>query len=547
VAYPSRPRGYVSQLYATSTAIVRELSYPQILSFKGRWIAWLSPPPLGRTLILLCYWVLITLMLTTNSIVNDAYYWERVGFRAAWVSATQVPLVFFLSAKMNVVALLCGSSYERINWLHRWVSRTLLLTVTIHGGFFLTEWMRADFVAIELEMMPMVKYGMGAWGILVWTAISSVTPLRRMAYEFFVLQHIACAGVFLWLLYMHLPSYAAYNLWISVGVIAFDRAVGSLWSMYNNVSIRSADGRRRSLWDRVGYHAELRAIGDDITVVTLRDVAFNWKAGQHVYLRIPALGPFEAHPFTISNDPRSRRKDAELVIRAHSGFSRRLRNRALLSEGNEPVTMKAFIQGPYGAPPAWNSFETLVLISASTGASYTTAILESILADPCCTRTVDFLLLARNERQSDYYLERIRIAAAQAKGRAVTLRVEIAITGGPRSSASSPDKRATTPMSSWSEDQKTPCETHGVEADDNTTPNCEFDMSLECSWGRPNIAQAIRGPVEATGGETSVTVCGGRELVAAVRNCVASLSDERAVHKGTGAQGIHLHVEEYCF
>jgi hypothetical protein len=36
-------------------------------------------------------------------------------------------------------------------------------------------------------------------------------------------------------------------------------------------------------------------------------------------------------------------------------------------------------------------------------------------------------------------------------------------------------------------------------------------------------------------------------LVATVRNAVASLSDERAVHKGTGAQGIHLHVEEYCF
>jgi NAD(P)H-flavin reductase len=481
-------------------------------------------------------------MLTTNSIVNDAYYWERIAFRAAWVSTTQVPLIFFLSAKMNVVALLCGSSYERINWLHRWVSRTLLVTVTLHGGFFLTEWMRADFVAIELEMMPMVKYGMGAWGVLVWTTISSLTPLRRMAYEFFVLQHLACAGVFLWLLHVHLPSYAAYNLWISVGVIAFDRTVGSLWSIYNNVSIRGTD-RRRSLWDRFGYRAELRATGDDMTVVTLRDVAFSWKAGQHVYLRIPGLGPFEAHPYTISNDPRSGRKDAELVIRAHSGFSRRLRHRALLSEGNEPVTMKAFIQGPYGAPPAWNSFETLVLISASTGASFTIAILESILADPCCTQTVDFLLLARDEQQSDYYLERIRNAAAQAKGRAITLRVEIAITGGPRSA----DKRPASPATSWPDDKKTPGEIHRVEADDNIPSNSELDMSLEYSLGRPNIAQAIRGPVEAARGETSVAVCGGRELVAAVRNCVASLSDERAVHKGTGAQGIHLYVEEYCF
>ena len=53
--------------------------------------------------------------------------------------------------------------------------------------------------------------------------------------------------------------------------------------------------------------------------------------------------------------------------------------------------------------------------------------------------------------------------------------------------------------------------------------------------------------MEATGGETSVVVCGGQSLVAKVRTSVASLSDERAIHKGTGAQGIYLHVEEYCF
>jgi len=64
---------------------------------------------------------------------------------------------------------------------------------------------------------------------------------------------------------------------------------------------------------------------------------------------------------------------------------------------------------------------------------------------------------------------------------------------------------------------------------------------------RPDIPNFIRGPVEATGGETAVAVCGGRDLVAITRNSVASLSDERAVHKGTGAQGIALHSESYCF
>jgi len=64
---------------------------------------------------------------------------------------------------------------------------------------------------------------------------------------------------------------------------------------------------------------------------------------------------------------------------------------------------------------------------------------------------------------------------------------------------------------------------------------------------RPDIEALIREPVERAWGETAVVVCGGKELVARTRNCVSRLSDERAVHKGTGAQGIYLHVEEYAF
>ena len=64
---------------------------------------------------------------------------------------------------------------------------------------------------------------------------------------------------------------------------------------------------------------------------------------------------------------------------------------------------------------------------------------------------------------------------------------------------------------------------------------------------RPDIEAMIREPVEQAWGETGVVVCGGREIVARTRNCVSRLSDERAVHKGTGAQGIYLHVEEYSF
>ena len=53
------------------------------------------------------------------------------------------------------------------------------------------------------------------------------------------------------------------------------------------------------------------------------------------------------------------------------------------------------------------------------------------------------------------------------------------------------------------------------------------------------------GGVEAAVGETAVVICGGLAITAQARTFVAALSDERAVHKGTGAQGIYLFTETY--
>lgn len=139
IAYPTRPRNLASQIFATTTAIAREITYPQIVILEGRWFGWLNPPPLGKSLLLLSYWAFIAALLTPGAIIGDAYYWERIGFRAAWISVTQVPLVYLLASKISIIGRHSGSSYERLNWLHRWISRTLLVSVTVHGSFFFAE------------------------------------------------------------------------------------------------------------------------------------------------------------------------------------------------------------------------------------------------------------------------------------------------------------------------------------------------------------------------------------------------------------------------
>jgi hypothetical protein len=63
--------------------------------------------------------------------------------------------------------------------------------------------------------------------------------------------------------------------------------------------------------------------------------------------------------------------------------------------------------------------------------------------------------------------------------------------------------------------------------------------------GRPKVTNIIRRMAEAALGEMAAVVCGPPGLVQSTRNAAAMISDERAVHKGTGAQGIYVHAEAF--
>jgi hypothetical protein len=71
--------------------------------------------------------------------------------------------------------------------------------------------------------------------------------------------------------------------------------------------------------------------------------------------------------------------------------------------------------------------------------------------------------------------------------------------------------------------------------------------SIAIYSGRPKTRDIIGRSLEQALGESAVVVCGPQGLVADVNQDVCSLSDERAVHKGTGAQGIYLHTESFSY
>jgi NAD(P)H-flavin reductase len=80
-----------------------------------------------------------------------------------------------------------------------------------------------------------------------------------------------------------------------------------------------------------------------------------------------------------------------------------------------------------------------------------------------------------------------------------------------------------------------------------TNPKFLVHPSITIYTGRPKTRDIIRRSLEQALGESAVVVCGPQGLVADVKQDVCSLSDERAVHKGTGAQGIYLHTESFGY
>jgi hypothetical protein len=383
-----------------------------------------------------------------------------------------------------------------------------------------------------------------------------------------------------------------YNVWFAVAAICADKAIFWGWMTWCNVCTPKSTGGQV-----IGHKASIKNLNEDMTEVIIRGVKFKWAAGQHIYLRIPvlsakALRPLESHPFTIANAYEGTTNNAvQLIIEKKGGFTRSLHRAA--AAGYTDFT--AIISPPLGSHPDWATFETVVLVSASTGITFTLPVLESIVntESPSCVKRVDFLQVVRKKHSTSCYIKRLEAAISQGAAKGIEMTVRIAVTcetcgccgsncqchnfdnaPAPRitqgieeksSNITAPDIISSAPLE---QSRSNSSETTSMEkvalADEikiaahsipsqsssgSSTPNEPLMGRRQVLWtsARPDVADFIRRPVEASGGETQIAVCGGKSLVACVRNCAVKLSDERAVHKGTGAQGIAVFTESYCF
>ena len=574
---------------AALTAVGRESSYPQItptnrsLQFKV--------PPIGNILLIAVYLGFVLALEFINDNVTGAQHLQSLGVRAAWLAIAQVPLLILLVGKNNLIGLFTGISYERLNVLHRWVARVLLLLATFHFGFQARGW--SEFPGIfELEWTTdsCVPTGLATYVILIWMNISTFAPIRNFCYEFFVIQHIVTFFGFIIAIMIHLPSTALYSrvyIYIPIGFYLFDRLVRFLIYTYNNLRVS---------------RASLTALDGEATKIVLRNPRIKtWRAGAHVLISFPALGFGQNHPATIASTPESHDGQIVLILKSQKGFTRRMLTHAnesttsLLTQGSgKPQgsdsmtrTYAALVDGPYGGQHAdFAAFDSVCLVAGSTGITFILPILLNLAyraemtAGKLPVRRVHLVWCIKEFIHAKWILSELSSAFLRLRRAGIESEVSFYVTcadsfttsGGYKECGCQCDKslgpcccinpedieaerailgpltgeinvNSNISTSCCNEKGKAPL----VETDalnDESSPSPARTKAAAYS-GRPDTKEIIATLMDQANGETGVAVCGPLGMSVDVRNAVASLSDERACYKGSGAEGVYLHVEGF--
>ncbi|WWC90475.1 uncharacterized protein L201_005411 [Kwoniella dendrophila CBS 6074] len=344
---------------------------------------------IGGYLILNCFALIWKSDLTPSS--KDKGYgsdWMRSGL----VATAQIPLTIALGVRGNIIGLCVGKGYERLKVYHKIVGRIVFLASTIHGAAYMYKWSVAGtFSAYAAK--PFAMWGLLAYFALVLIVITSLPWVRKAWHGVFEICHFVGIVGLLVGLALHVPVAIPFCV---AGMVIY------LISIFCSVTKT-----------RIA-HAELQALpGAGMTIVTLPGLRTGWRAGQHVRIRIPALGfrkAFESHPFTIASAPNG--DGLVLMCKRAGDWTNKLHELALRSTefqdrgegGSNQATV--IVEGPYGglgntlAP----SFSSVVLIAGGSGITQALSLGQDLVhrapSGVVRARTIDFIWMVRNEEMA---------------------------------------------------------------------------------------------------------------------------------------------------
>ena len=567
---------------ATMTAMMREITYPQFTPTSR--LLWLRIPPIGTLLLVLAHLVFVTVLEFINNDVHGAQFWQARGVRAGWLAIAQVPLLIILTMKNNIVTVLTGVSYERLNTLHRWTARIMLFMAILHFGYQSYGWQQFGLMRLEWKMDDCPTTGIAAFALLLWINLSTLAPFRHWSYEFFVLQHILTFFGFIVAILMHLPSTALWSriyVYIPIALYLLDRLCRTATFFISNIPVRKAT---------------LTALDGGVTKIRLSNKSIKtWDPGSFVLLSIPTFGWVESHPATMMSNPASHNGDMIFLLKSQRGFTKRImesahsstiallpysKEESQVEENRQAMSYRASINGPYGGSQSdFAAFDSVGLLAGSTGVTFTLALLQDLAAraalgqEKLVVRRVHFIWCVKDANCTSWCNDEIISAKGKLESAGIELEISIYVTcadafteqgAESKECGCSCDKSlgpccciavdvehvkapVTDPKSLTSKEKKTAAFVSTSPAESTQPLATQLSILPGASFysGRPDIQRTVSELLENANGESGIGLCGPIGMSSMVRNTVVKLSDERAIHKGSGAQGCYLHVENF--
>ncbi|MDB4996084.1 MAG: putative ferric reductase [Myxococcaceae bacterium] len=296
---------------------------------------------------------------------------------------------------------------------HRLVGWSIVVFGLAHGAGHLAAWVQK--VNPHLQTLLSKE---GVTGLLLVAVVLVMWFFARKAirrtrhFELFYFTHL------LYLAFFALAALLAPSLlgWAAVPLLGL---------VFEQIS-------RRRMRSRVTAIAHAQALRSGVTRIAIaKPTDFVHRAGDYVFLRVPAVARHEWHPFTISSAPES--KDLVLHIRSLGNWTDALRR---LVEAGGAVDVPAHLDGPYGSPSG-HVFEAknAVLVGAGIGVTPFASVLESLVwrangksNAPTSLKKAHFFWLNRDQYSFEWFTA--LLADLERIDRKDLLDIHIWMTGG---------------------------------------------------------------------------------------------------------------------
>lgn len=464
-----------------------------------------------------------------------------LAVRSGIMATSLTPFVYVLAGKSNIITLLTGFSYEKLNVYHQYVGVTALILSIIHTIPFIWQDLHEggnSNLAGKFRTDVYYYSGIPPLVLLFVLCVASKAVVRKFIYETFYHLHWACGIAYVGTLIWHVNNTLDCNdyMW---GAIAF-------WGsqLLYRILIKTAfRPNKMFLKPRVAY---MRRLSDRaFEIVVENTVGYKWKPGQHVFVRFSGSRILDNHPFSICStlklvhETEDETLPMKFIIVPKKGLTAKLHGML----DHDVVEKKVYIDGAYGGSPRNHlAFDRVILMASGSGVTATLPFLVSIAQDiahkratgtPIVTAGVNFVWIVRHTENVEWIREELQRCQEMA---ADLIKIDIFVT---RDAGGTSDINNATSVVNGLESKE-----DSLKYDDEIKGyDCELMSENSIHYFKPNVVALLDKLKHTLGRRNMVVSSGSDSMKMCVSNKVAEM--QSLIINGGPVEEIYLHTESF--